>query len=124
AGRINALASLAGDCGVGARSASSGDPGSSGMASAYWGPTPKARKPSRRSAGAQSGKPERSSAVISRSTRAGTPAATTPGGTSLVTTLPEPTTAPSPIVTPGFTVTPPPSHTREPISTGRAKHAP
>ena len=53
----------------------------------------------------------RSLSPISRCTRAGTPCATTPAGTSRVTTEPAPTTESSPIVTPGPTMTPPPSQT-------------
>jgi transposase InsO family protein len=53
----------------------------------------------------------RSRSPISRTTLAGTPAATTPRGRSRVTTAPAPTTVPCPIVTPGQTMTPPPSHT-------------
>ena len=60
----------------------------------------------------------RSLSPISRITRAGTPAATTPGGKSRVTTAPAPTTVSSPIVTPGQTTTPPPSHTLSPRAIG------
>lgn len=55
-----------------------------------------------------------------RMTRAGLPATTQSGGTSLVTTLPAPTTEPSPIVMPGSTITPPPSQQRSPIEIGLA----
>lgn len=41
----------------------------------------------------------------------GTPAAITPAGISLVTTLPAPITLPAPMVTPPTTVTFAPSHT-------------
>src|SRR3954453_7203457 len=58
--------------------------------------------------------------VISRTTRQGLPAANTPSGMSLVTTLPAPMTDFEPIRTPGQMIAPPPTHTSEPISTGLA----
>ncbi|KAI8851904.1 hypothetical protein BC829DRAFT_386272 [Chytridium lagenaria] len=48
--------------------------------------------------------------------RAGFPATTVRGGTSLVTTLPAPITAPSPIVTPGNITAAPPIQTSFPIT--------
>ena len=60
----------------------------------------------------------------SRSTRQGLPTASTPAGTSRVTTLPAPTTARSPTLTPGHTITPPPSHAPSPIAIGRALSQP
>ena len=48
----------------------------------------------------------------------GLPTATTPGGISEVTTLPEPITLPLPMVTPGFTITPAPNHTLSSMVTG------
>src|SRR5215472_7568056 len=56
--------------------------------------------------------------VISRTTRHGLPAANTPSGISLVTTLPAPITARGPIRTPGRMIAPPPTQTSDPISTG------
>ena len=50
----------------------------------------------------------RSSSVMDRSTRQGTPAATLLGGIFRVTTLPAPMTLPSPMVTPPQMVTLPP----------------
>ena len=54
---------------------------------------------------------------ISRMTRQGLPAANTPSGMSLVTTLPAPTTDRGPIRTPGQMIAPPPIHVSSPIST-------
>ena len=51
-------------------------------------------------------------------TRQGLPAATTPAGISLVTTLPAPMMQPSPMVTPISTVTFAPSHTLSPMVMG------
>jgi len=56
--------------------------------------------------------------VISRMTRHGFPAANTPSGMSLVTTLPAPMTVFEPIFTPGQMIAPPPIHTSDPISIG------
>src|SRR5215510_13004369 len=58
--------------------------------------------------------------VISRMIRHGFPAANTPSGMSLVTTLPAPMTALEPIFTPGQITAPPPTHTSDPISMGLA----
>jgi hypothetical protein len=58
--------------------------------------------------------------VISRTIRHGFPAANTPSGMSLVTTLPAPMIAFEPIFTPGQMIAPPPSHTSDPISIGLA----
>src|SRR5215471_17685448 len=49
--------------------------------------------------------------VISRITRHGLPAANTPSGISLVTTLPAPITARDPIRTSGRMIAPPPTQT-------------
>jgi hypothetical protein len=56
--------------------------------------------------------------VISRTTRHGFPAANTPSGMALVTTLPAPMTHFEPILTPGQMIAPPPTHTSDPISIG------
>ena len=56
--------------------------------------------------------------------RQGLPAANTPSGTSRVTTLPAPITERAPTRTPGQRIAPPPTHTSEPISTGRANSSP
>src|SRR5262245_51118205 len=53
----------------------------------------------------------------SRITRHGFPAANTPSGMSLVTTLPAPTTERAPTLTPGQMIAPPPTHTSSPTST-------
>src|SRR3954454_17851746 len=67
----------------------------------------------------------RSCSPISRTTRAGTPIATTPAGRSRVTTAPAPTTVSLPIVTPGQTMTPPASQTLSAMVIGcRAIHPP
>ena len=58
--------------------------------------------------------------VISRMTRHGFPAANTPSGMSLVTTLPAPMTDFEPIFTPVQMIAPPPTHTSDPISIGLA----
>ena len=50
-------------------------------------------------------------------TVAGTPATTAKGGTSLVTTAPEPIAAPMPMVTPGMMMALWPIHTSGPIVT-------
>ena len=56
-------------------------------------------------------------------TRAGTPIASAPSGTSELTTLPAATTAPRPIVTPFCTRAPVPIQTWSPIVTGRMSSA-
>src|SRR3954454_13486096 len=56
--------------------------------------------------------------VISLMIRHGFPAANTPAGMSLVTTLPAPITVFGPIFTPGQMIAPPPTHTSEPILMG------
>src|SRR5262249_8492424 len=56
--------------------------------------------------------------------RAGLPATTVFGGTSLVTTEPAETTLPSPIVTPGKTMARLPIQTLSPIRTGRTSSSP
>ena len=56
--------------------------------------------------------------VISRIMRHGFPAANTPSGMSLVTTLPAPITVFEPTFTPGQMIAPPPTHTSDPISIG------
>lgn len=58
--------------------------------------------------------------VISRITRAGTPAAKVLAGMSLVTTLPAPMTQPRPMVTPGHTTTFAPNQQSLPMATGLA----
>src|SRR4029079_16788384 len=58
--------------------------------------------------------------VISRITRHGLPAANTPSGMSLVTTLPAPMTVFEPIFTPGQMIALPPTQTSDPISMGLA----
>ena len=55
-------------------------------------------------------KPTLSASVICLITRQGFPAATTRGGISCVTMLPQPMTAPSPIVTPAMIFTSPAIH--------------
>src|SRR5690606_11044916 len=64
------------------------------------------------------------SVVIGRITRHGFPAASTPGGTSFVTTAPAPMTAPSPMRTPGRMMAPPPAQTSLPMYTGLADSRP
>jgi len=54
---------------------------------------------------------------LTRTNYAGLPAIVVNTGTSLVTTLPDPTTAPSPIVRPGNTMTFAPNHTSFPFNT-------
>lgn len=61
-----------------------------------------------------------SASVISRMTRAGTPAAKELAGMLLVTTLPAPMTQLSPIVTPGHTATFAPNRQSLPMVTGLA----
>ena len=61
-----------------------------------------------------------SASVISRITRAGTPAANELAGMLLVTTLPAPMTQLSPIVTPGHTTTFAPNRQSLPMVTGLA----
>ena len=61
----------------------------------------------------------RSASLISRSTRAGTPPATTPAGRSRTTTAPAPTTVSAPISTPGQTIAPAPSQTLSAIDDRR-----
>ncbi len=56
--------------------------------------------------------------------RHGLPAATTPAGTSRMTTLPAPTIESRPIVTPGQTMTPAPSQAFSSIATGRPSSIP
>ena len=66
----------------------------------------------------------RSSGVILRMTRQGTPAATTFAGMGRFTTLPAPITELSPMAAPASTVVPAPTHTLFPTEMGLATSIP